>query len=203
MKKQLLFVHGGEAFSQYEDFLEYLHTQNIDPHKEKSKRWNNKDTLQSALGEEWEVFRPIMPNGQNARYEEWKIWFERHVDFLRDGTILVGHSQGAMFFARYIAENDLPIKISKLFLVAGAATGEGLEGEDGGDFYASVKDLKNITEKIPDTYIYHSKDDFVVPYKNAELFVEHMPDAKLVSFEDRGHFLQEEFPELIQNIKDV
>ena len=46
----------------------------------------------------------------NARYEEWKIWFERMIPFLNDNVILVGHSLGGIFFVKYLSENLLPIK---------------------------------------------------------------------------------------------
>jgi len=202
MKKQLLFIHGGEAFSIYEDFLNYLRTDSFDPHHEASKRWNRKKVLQDALGSEWEVFRPDMPNKQNSKYEEWKIWFERHFEFLRDGLVLVGHSQGAMFLARYLSENKLPMRCSMVGLVAGAATSDGLEGEDGENFYAELENLKNISELVPKVHLYHSEDDFVVPFKNLEVFSQNIPNAEVQIFHDRGHFLQEDFPELIQNIKN-
>lgn len=64
------------------------------------------------------------------------------------------------------------------------------------------ENLTNITNKTEKIFIYHSKDDSVVPYAHAEKYLEYLPSAQLNAFEDRGHFLQEEFPELIENIKN-
>ena len=50
-------------------------------------------------------------------------------------------------------------------------------------------------------YIYHSEDDFVVPFADLDKYAKDLPNAKKVIFKDRGHFLQEEFPELIESIK--
>ena len=51
-------------------------------------------------------------------------------------------------------------------------------------------------------FLYHSSDDFCVPFSQWERLYEFLPNAKFENFEDRGHMLMEEFPELIQNIKD-
>ncbi len=66
--KQIVFIHGGNAFTQYEDFLEYLRTKPIeDPLNErKEKRWQT--TLSETLGDTHEVYMPPMPNKQNAKY---------------------------------------------------------------------------------------------------------------------------------------
>ena len=66
MKQQIVFIHGGMAFSKYENFLAYLKTVKLDdPFAERPKRW--RDTLQEALGEAYEVYFPAMPNKQNAK----------------------------------------------------------------------------------------------------------------------------------------
>ena len=71
MKKQVVYIHGGEAYSNYEDFLYDLEHEDIgDPLKEASPRWKNR--LRTDLPE-YEVFMPMMPNKQNAKYLEWKI----------------------------------------------------------------------------------------------------------------------------------
>lgn len=195
-------MHGGEAFSQYEDFLTYLKNGSFNPLGDYSNRWHIKKNLQKALGDDWEVFRPSMPNKENAKYEEWKIWFERHFEYFRDDLVLIGYSQGAMFLARYLSENKMPMRVSKLFLLAGAATNEGLVGEDGEAFFAQdLADLKNISANISEVHIYHSEDDFVVPYENAAIFLEHIPNARFTNFKEHNHFLIEEFPEFIENIK--
>ena len=88
MKKQIVFIHGGEAFSRYGAFIDYLKTLPVDnPLEEHPKRWRH--TLREFLGEEYEVFLPSMPNSKNAKYAEWKIWFERHFTFLHCANIRI------------------------------------------------------------------------------------------------------------------
>ena len=58
-----------------------------------------------------------MPLKEDAKYEDWKIYFERYIPFLRNDCILVGSSLGAMFLAKYLSENKFPKKILATFLV--------------------------------------------------------------------------------------
>jgi predicted alpha/beta hydrolase family esterase len=202
MKQQLVFVHGGEAFSQYEDYLEHLRTTEVDPFKERSRRWYH--TLPETMGDDWEVIKPAMPNSGNAKYEEWKIWFERHLPFMRDGVVLMGHSQGGIFLTKYLLENDFPLRIKALFLVASVfdvAEPFGDAKEDGGDFVYTVGDLSHLTALADTVFVYHSKDDFVVPFAQGEKLAKALPGAEFMVFKDKNHFLIEEFPEIIKKIK--
>lgn len=202
-KQQVFYIHGGNAFSNYKDFLNYLRTEPIRglPWEEKTERWTN--NLSTDLGENYEVFMPQMPNKMNAKYEEWKIWFERHFVYLRDGIILVGWSQGGYFFARYLTENTLPFKVKALFLLASPLLPRNNAGEDGADFnfdYDKVVELANKVDKIT---IFHSKDDPVVPYEDVLKYKAALPEAELVIFEDKNHFLVPELPELVDRIRVI
>ena len=76
-KQQVFYIHGANAFSKREDFLRYLRTEPIRglPGDDYFKKWPS--SLPEDLGDDYEVFMPLMPNKQNARYDEWKIWFEQ------------------------------------------------------------------------------------------------------------------------------
>lgn len=200
MKQQLLFVHGGQAFNNYEAFLTHLRTKLVpDPFEEPPKRW--KYTLPDALGDRYELFFPSMPNRENARYTEWKIWFERYVEFLRDDVVLIGHSQGGYFLSKYLSEERMPVCIKALYLIAAPIEPDNFGGEDGGDFAVDQTKLVSLEKHIGEIYIYHSKDDQIVPYTHAQKYKELLPHAHLTTFKDRGHFLDETFPELIESIQ--
>jgi predicted alpha/beta hydrolase family esterase len=202
MKSQLLNIGGGDSFSRHEDFLAYLRTVTLhDPYGVSKSGWRR--MLATSLPD-FEVFTLAMPNVENAKYEEWKIWFERHHEFLKDSVILLGHSLGGMFLAKYLIENTTHFRIDKLFLMA-APCGyyDDPQGNDCASFAFDPTSLTLLNAKIPDIQIWHSEDDFVVPYSHALEFKKHLPDAKLVTFKDRNHFLQESFPELVDEIKRV
>ncbi len=198
----MLYIHGGDSFSRHGDFLEYLRTRPVRnlPDKEPLKIWT--ETLEEDLGEEFELFRPSMPNKQNANYEEWKIWFERHFEYLRDGVILVGWSLGGMFLVKYLSEESLPVKISALHLL-GAPCGkcEDEGGNDCGSFQFDPERLVNLEDRTGNITLWHSKDDFVVPYDHVLLYKERLEKAKLVTYEDKNHFLIADFNDLISSIK--
>jgi len=200
MKKQIVFIKGGEAFSHYEDFLNYLRTVEVrDPAALEQRRWTK--TLQEDLGADFEVFMPTMPNKQNAKYEEWKIWLERHFQFLHDDVVLIGHSQGGYFLLKYLSENDMPVRVRALYLLASPAGPDDFGAEDGGDFAFETERIKDIQKNVKDVYIFHSEDDPVVPYSHATTLKGLLPNAKLITFSDRGHFLTETFPEFVEHIK--
>ncbi|MDA8596789.1 alpha/beta hydrolase [Candidatus Pacebacteria bacterium] len=203
MKKSLIFVHGGDSYTRDEDFLEALQCQNLyDPQgKQRNKFWSH--DLHDQLEHTYEVFTPTMPNKANACYEEWKIWFERHLALTEGEVVLVGWSLGAMFLAKYLIEEQLDHAVSALFLIAGpCGTYNDGSGNDCGSFRFEPSLIPTMREKVPNVEVWHSKDDFVVPYEHALKFKELLPSAELVTFSDRNHFLQNEFPELIQKLKE-
>lgn len=203
MKQQIIHIHGGEAFSSYELYLERLRTMEIeDPLGLAAPRKSWSKSMGETLGDAFEVYRPSMPSHNNAKYEEWKLWFERYFEFLRDGVIIIGHSQGGEFLYRYLSENTMPVVVKRLITVGASAYKDDFGGEDGGDFHFKPDLVKDISKIIKDIHIFHSKDDDIVPFSHAEKLHELLPTAKLHIFEDRGHFLQETFPELISLIKE-
>ena len=75
MKQQVLVIGGGDTFSSKKDYLDYL--QNISIKLERITKLGWKDNLRTDLGDNFEVILPQMPNKTDARYEEWKIIFEK------------------------------------------------------------------------------------------------------------------------------
>lgn len=205
MKKQVVYIQGGEAYTDYEDFLSELRHREIeDPLAEKAKRWHR--SLQEDLGSEYEVYRPSMPNSENSKYLEWKIWFEKHFQFFRDDVVLIGHSQGGMFLSKYLIEQETPFSIRALFLVGSVhdCSERFYDSlEDGGDFVFDATRLSMLEERTEDIFIVHSQDDFVVPFEQGEKLARALPEAEFMVFEDKNHFLIEEFPELVEKIRGL
>jgi uncharacterized protein len=200
-KQQVFYIHGGTAFSDYAAFLNFLKVKTIRdlPNQEVISKWS--EHLSADLGAKYEVFAPAMPNSQNAKYQEWKIWFERHFEYLRDNLVLLGWSQGGLFLIKYLLENDFPFTIKKLILVAAPFSLVTTGGEDGGDFNFATEMVGDLVNKAQNIDIFHSEDDFVVPFSEALRFKAAWPKAELITFTDRNHFLIPTFPELIASIK--
>lgn len=194
MKHQLLVIHGGDTFATYEEYIEDLKSINVDPYRSSFKGWKSK--LADELGEHFDVIQPSMPNKQNAKYLEWKIWFEKHLPFLDDGAVLMGHSLGGMFLAKYLSEEPMTKKIRATILVAACY-------DIGVPDFSLHENFSFMQSQAGKVILMHSKDDEVVPFSHLEMYADALPESDLVIFDDRGHFHQETFPEMIQVLQSI
>ncbi len=203
--RQILVIHGGNFHDSHKEFVESLKKERVtkeDLVKTFDKRW--KDNLAADLGGEFEVFTPEMPNSQDAKYDEWKIWFEKFFPFLTDGVVLIGHSLGGVFLARYLSENKFPKKIAALFLVAAPffkpSKKLGVKANAG---FTVKDDLKKIESQAGEIFIFHSSDDSVVAISHAKVYKKYLPKAKFVQLHGLGHFRMDHFPELVNEIQSL
>ena len=74
--------------------------------------------------------------------------------------------------------------------------------DDMADFTLS-KDLSKLAAYGDKIHLYHSKDDPVVPFSHLADYQKVLPKAKVRIFNDKGHFMVPELPELIDDIKTL
>lgn len=201
MKKQVVVIHGGDTFDTYKEYLKFLKEWEIDFEDYRNGKSDWKKGLAEELGSGFEVIVPNMPNKINAKYLEWKIWFEKFVSHLNSEVILVGHSLGGTFLAKYLSENKFPKKILATFLVAPAYDDENADYSMA-DFQIP-KSLDGLVEQGGKIFIYGSGDDPVVPAEDFEKYAQSLKNAEFRKFSDRGHFNQEKLSELIEDIKSL
>jgi len=159
---------------------------------EKTIKINNKD---------FQIIRPRMPLQDNAKYEEWKIHFERHFPFLRDNIILIGASLGGIFLAKYLSENKFPRKILSTYLVCPPFDNTVLVEDLVGGFKLK-SDLSMIEKNCKNLNLLFSKNDDVVPVSHAKKYKSKLKNANVIIYEHiKGHFVISEFPEIIKMIK--
>ncbi len=193
--KQVLIIHGGDSFSSYEKYMESLRASEVDYERLKARRGWKVWLAEQMPGAD--VLLPSFPNSDNAVYDEWKIYFEKLIPFFGDDVRLVGHSLGAMFLSKYLHEKKLSSKVKQLVLIAGQYGAS--DGGDVGSFeVTSASGLERSAEEI---HLFHSKDDFVVPYSSLSGYQKDLSDATIHTFDDRGHFNDETFPELLELLK--
>ncbi len=198
MKQQVVVIHGGDTFDTDEKYQDFLHNYQINIGRYKTETDDWKPSLRRELGEEYEVILPIMPNKTNARYDDWKIWMDKFLPYLNDEVILVGHSMGGAFLAKYLSENQFPKKIKAVFLVSAV-----YEGDSDGNYLGSFSLPENLKLQTENIFLYHSTDDNVVPFSALAKFQKHFPQAHTRVFQDRQHINQPEFPELVEDIKSL
>lgn len=198
--KHILLINGGSTFDSDEDYFESLKNKVLSLDRMKLQLdWKN--SLESDLGDGYQVFVPRMPNTNNAKYDEWKIWFEKIIPMLNDNFILIGHSLGGIFLAKYLSENKIDKKIIATILVAPPHS-DITDGESLGSFNL-LNDLKLFGQQAGSITIFFSRDDVVVPIQHMEKYKNLLPDAKYIVFDDRGHFNTLEFLELAREIKSL
>ncbi len=202
MKKQIIVINGGTSFRTYENYISYLKEIRINIEKLKIRRsW--RDTLAAELGDAYEILVPRMPNSTNARYAEWKIWFNNITEVLNDEVIIIiGHSLGGVFLAKYLSENTFPKKITATILIAPPFEDVAGAKESLTDFVLPSS-LAKFAKQGGKIYLVHSKDDPIVPVTHLYKYQQSLPEAEAIIFENREHFNQETFPEIIELIKSI
>jgi predicted alpha/beta hydrolase family esterase len=196
--KQILLIGGATTFSTREAFLDYLRMEEYSAESllTSDKTW--KDTMQEKLGERAQVLRVPMPNKDNAHYEEWKVRFERVTDTLAEDLILVGHSMGGVFLAKYLSENSFDKPVYATILIAPPYNDESLEE------LASFR-LEKVTDKFKEqagtTIIYAGGDDPVVSYSDCAKYKSVLPEAEFITTSAPDHFVRPEFPELVSRLE--
>jgi len=197
MKKQVVVIHGGDSFNSYKEYLDDLKETRIDIERFGAKRW--KDTLDQTLGKSFQVIAPRMPNAGNSRYIEWKIWFRKLFPYLKNGVVLIGHSLGGIFLAKYLSEEKFPKKIGATILVAAPYFHRGRKNLPK-DWILPVS-LLRFDKQGGKIFLYQSKDDKVVPFADVKRYKKSLPTATERIFTDEGHFSLEKFPEIVRDIK--
>lgn len=199
-KQQVIVIHGGSTFDSPEAYSRSLDSLVINLDRLRYQRdW--KETLQEALGPAFDVFLPRMPNNTNAQYTDWKKMFEKVMDKVDENVVLVGHSLGALFLTKYLSENSPSKKVRSVFLVA--APFDDASKESLGSFGIDANKVGNIQEKVDSIFLYFSKDDPMVSFAEADKYTQRLPQATLRTLDGRGHFRQEQFPELVRDLQNL
>lgn len=197
-KTQIFMIHGGMTFKNKKDHLHFLKTRKISI--EEKMNWSN-EYLKKNLGKKFVLIKPHMPSGDNAKYKEWKIHFERYFPLLRNNIILIGTSLGGIFLAKYLSEHKFPKKILSTYLIC-PPFDDTLKGENLVGGFKLKSDLSLIEKNSKHLNLMFSKDDDVVPVSHAEKFREKLKNANIIIYKSKnGHFRISKFPEIVKMIK--
>ena len=197
-KVQIFIIHGGMTFKNKKDYLHFLKTRKVSI--EEKIRWTDK-FLEKYLGKNFEIIKPRMPLQDNAKYDEWKIHFERFFPQLRNNIILIGSSLGGIFLAKYLSEHKFPKKILATYLICPPYENN-LPGEDLVGGFKLKSNLSLLEKNSKNLYLMFSKDDDVVHISHADKFKKKLKNANFIIYENKnGHFKISEFPEIVKMIK--
>ena len=175
-----------------------LHGLNTNP-TEKWYPWLAKEMGQRDIA----CVMPALPSPSNPDIAEWVAELDKLQP--NEDTILIGHSRGGVAILQWLEAQPVALKVKKVILIAtnsGFVQKMVIKDETNRGFYTDKGyEFEKIKLHCDDFVIFHSKDDRWVPYKAAVENAEGL-DARLLTFEDRGHFGKEiaEIPKLIEEI---
>lgn len=95
MKKHVLFIHSAGA---------------QDNHRGSS---GLATYLYNALGDEYHLLNPKMPNPENPEYMLWKAQLDKEFAVLDGEALLIGHSLGGSVLLKYLSDNTIHLPVSE------------------------------------------------------------------------------------------
>jgi uncharacterized protein len=155
-------------------------------------------SLRDALGDAYDVRYPNMP--VSLEYESWKEQIASELAALDGDVILVGHSLGASVLLKYLSEEKVEKPVSGLFLVASPYWGA--EDWEVSEYALQEGFASRLPSELP-VFLYHSRDDDVVPFAHLALYTEKLGQATVREFDGRGHQFNDDLSEVALNIKGL
>jgi predicted alpha/beta hydrolase family esterase len=184
MKQQILFIQGGGAGAHKADesLVGYL---------------------RGALGASYEVRYPTMPNEEDPEYQRWQARIRTELTVLAGDVILIGHSLGGSFLLKYLSEEKEETTTAAIFLIAAPYWGGDGWRYEGYERVALREDFASRLPAGAPLFLYHSRDDEVVPFAHLNLYAERLPAAAIRAVEGRGHQFAHNLSEVVADIESL
>lgn len=183
VKKQILFIHSAGAQGPNQG------SSNLAAH------------LQITLGTEYKMSHPRMPKPENPEYALWKLQLEKELAALDDEIIVIGHSLGGSILMKYLSEEICKKYISGLFLVAAPYWGKDKDWRS--DEFTFRENFTSKLPQIPRMFIYHSRNDEIVPLAHLGHYTEKLPQATARVLDGNEHAFNNGLPILVDDIKGL
>ena len=155
-------------------------------------------SLKQALGANFEVRFPLMPDEAHPNAQAWKLKISQELSRIPGKAILAAHSIGGSILLKYLAEGLVEKPIAGLFLLAALSWDEDRWNFD------DLKLPTDIAEKlaqIPKIFFYHCRDDDVVPFAHLALHGARLPRAITRAIDQGGHQFDEDLTVVASDIR--
>lgn len=160
------------------------------------------DSLRNSLGAGYDVHFPEMPDEGNAPYARWKEKIRQELAALHGNVVLVGHSVGASVLARCLPEIDTQA-VAGIFLLSGPFWGgEGWRYE-GHETLELPQDIESRFQKRVRIFLYHCRDDEIVPFEHLALYAQRLPRATVQAFDEGGHQFGNDLSAIAGDIRNL
>jgi uncharacterized protein len=143
----------------------------------------------------YKVMLKNMPDPFVAREIYWIPFIEKDLE-ANENSIIIGHSSGAVAAMRY-AETH---KVKAIFLVSACWTDLGIENEKNSGYYSREWEWEKIKLNCEKIIQLHSKNDPFIPMEESDHVHENL-NSEYYVFEKLGHFMFEDFPQLVEIFK--
>lgn len=159
------------------------------------------ESLRSSLGSQYDVRYPAMPNEDEAPYKEWCERIESELAVLPQPVVLVGHSIGASVLIKWLSERTDETATTGVYLLANPFWG----GD--GWLYEGYEELElpaGAAARFPEAmpiYLYHCRDDEIVPFAHLSLYAQALPQATVREFDKGGHQFNDDLSAVARDIK--
>lgn len=157
-------------------------------------------SLQRALGAEYDVRYPQMPGESEPDMQTWKAQIAKEVAALDGKIILVGHSLGGSALLRYLSEEKVEKPIAGLFLLAAPSWDE--ENWNFDDLRLPG-DLAVKLSRIPQVFLFHNRDDEIIPFSHLALHAARLPRAVVRESDKGGHQFGGDLANVASDIRRV
>jgi predicted alpha/beta hydrolase family esterase len=162
--------------------------------------WDNKlvHSLESALGPDYAIRYPRMPNESEPDFPAWKAAILKELGELNDRAILIGHSIGGTLLIHTLAGQRPKRKWNAIFLLSAPYLGDDGWPADGTD---PVTDLPQELRADVPVLLYHGGADEEVPRRHMDLYAKAIPHATVHPLAYRDHQLNNDLTEIARDIR--
>jgi predicted alpha/beta hydrolase family esterase len=159
--------------------------------------------LRLLLGPEYDIHYPVMPHEDDADYEIWKVQIASALTAMTDPVLLLGHSVGASILLKYLSEIEVERTIAGTFLIATP-----FWGGDGWRYegFTRLALQEGFATELPEgapIFLYHSRDDEIVPFTHLGLYAQSIPQATIRELNGRRHQLNNDLSEVAEDIRGL
>jgi predicted alpha/beta hydrolase family esterase len=117
-------------------------------------------------------------------YEQWRDRLASELEALEGKVIVFGHSLGASVSLKYCAQRGFDARVAGLVLVATPVWGT---EEDWEREWALPKGWPEEGASLPPTFLFHSRDDEVIPFAHLDRCAKRLPTAEVHPLDGYGH----------------
>jgi predicted alpha/beta hydrolase family esterase len=117
--------------------------------------------------------------------------------------VIVGHSVGASVLMKWLSERKVEKAIAGVFLVACPFWGGDGWRYEGYEELALPPEFAAALPTGMPVYLYHCRDDAIVPFDHLALYAQALPQATVRAFDEGGHQLSDDLSAVARDIESL